>query len=99
MEDSDLTALVQGTDKSIEYKLLTENKLLAAQRRYILIVRAPNLPIKSPFTWVADDGMYYYIDADDYISQKNFRFLSLITTIEAVAPPQPLTPTITVGGQ
>jgi hypothetical protein len=87
---------MSGSTSLTEERRLQE-LLLLKQRRYILIVKSPTSPGDS-FASVAVDGNYYYIPGDDVISQRNFRLLSLISTIEAVAPTAPLTPTVSVGG-
>lgn len=74
-----------------------EERLLRKQRRYILIVSAPDPPVDT-FVSVEVDGTYYYVAKDDTISQKNFRLLQLLSIIQAVAPVAPLTPTVSVGG-
>ena len=51
------------------------------------------------FKLVYKDGYYYYIGADDYISQKNFALLAIIEDVQAVAPPPRSVPTIPVGAQ
>ena len=42
------------------------------------------------FKLVYKDGYYYYIGADDYISQKNFALLAIIEDVQAVAPSPPI---------
>lgn len=51
------------------------------------------------FKLVYKDGYYYYIGADDYISQKNFALLAIIEDVQAVAPSPPISTTIPVGAQ
>jgi len=92
-DDSPEARSMNGEDR----RFLDETAL-QRQRRYVFIVQSQTLPAET-FAWTEDDdGTYYYIAKDDYISQKNFRFLSLISTIQAVAPGAPLTPTLQVGG-
>jgi hypothetical protein len=74
-----------------------EEQLLRKQRRYVLVVSSSTLPPET-FASVNVGDNYYYIAKDDNISQRNFRLLSLISTIQAVAPTAPLTPTVSVGG-
>jgi hypothetical protein len=75
------------------------NAWLGKMRRYVLIVVDDKLPAKPPYVAYSDGDHWYYIDADDKISQKNFQLLSLFMTMMAI-PSQspPLTPTISVGG-
>jgi len=75
------------------------NDWLGRMRRYVLIVVDDRLPAKPPYVSYSDGDHWYYIDADDKISQKNFQLLSLFMTMMAI-PSQspPLTPTISVGG-
>ena len=74
------------------------SRQLAWFRRYILIIHSNNAPANA---YVAhfDHGEWYYIDADDAISQKNFDLISLFMTMMAVpSATPPLAPTISVGG-
>jgi len=75
------------------------NAALGRMRRYVLIVVADHLPGTPPYAAYEDGGHWYYIDANDKISQKNFQLLTLFMTMMAI-PSQspPLTPTISVGG-
>jgi hypothetical protein len=74
------------------------NRRLGLLRRYILIVVANAQPL-STYVAYADRGRWYYIAADDPVSQKNFHLLSLFMTMMAVPPAtQPLSPVINVGG-
>jgi hypothetical protein len=78
-----------------------KNEWLGLLRRYILIIVDNNQPVGPTYAeYHSDrDGRWYYIDANDEISQKNFHLLSLFMTMMAT-PSQtpPLTPTINVGG-
>jgi hypothetical protein len=77
---------------------VTVNKRLGDLRRYILIIHSNNAPANA---YVAhfDHGEWYYIDADDKISQKNFDLISLFMTMMAVpSATPPLAPTISAGG-
>jgi hypothetical protein len=74
------------------------NRALGLLRRYILIIHGANAPANA---YVAhfDHGEWYYIDADDVVSQKNFDLVSLFTTMMAVpSATPPLSPTLNVGG-
>jgi hypothetical protein len=74
------------------------NKRLADLRRYILIIHSNNAPANA---YVAhfDHGDWYYIDADDTISQKNFDLVSLFLTMMAVpSATPPIAPVISTGG-
>jgi hypothetical protein len=75
------------------------NAWLGKMRRYVLIVVADHLPATAPYVAYSDGDHWYYIDAGDKISQKNFHLLTLFLTMMAI-PSQtpPLTPTISVGG-
>ena len=75
------------------------NAWLGKMRRYVLIVVDDSLPSNTPYVAYSDGDHWYYIDADDKISQKNFQLISLFMTMMAI-PSQspPLTPTISVGG-
>jgi hypothetical protein len=81
-------------------RYVTLNEKLGNFRHYMLIVVDDNLPASNPpYVSYYDGSRWYYINADDEISKKNFHLLSLFLTVLAV-PPQtsPLTPTISVGG-
>jgi hypothetical protein len=75
------------------------NAWLGKMRRYMLIVVDDHLPSKAPYVAYSDGDHWYYIDAGDKISQKNFQLVTLFLTMMAI-PSQspPLTPTISVGG-
>jgi hypothetical protein len=65
---------------------------------YLLIIESQTLPLRRYVSHIdASKGVYYYIDADDQITQDNFALLSLFLTIQAVPTSPPLTPTISVG--
>jgi hypothetical protein len=94
--------LTMGDDDTLRETTLTperlaEERLLHLQRRYILVVSAETLPPET-FVSVEVDGKSYYIAKDDVISQRNFRFLSFLSSIQAVTPAPQLTPTVSVGG-
>ncbi|HEY3919280.1 MAG TPA: hypothetical protein VGL83_15935 [Stellaceae bacterium] len=75
------------------------NIRLGALRRYLLIVVADRLPAEAPYISYFSQGRWYYIPADDPVSQRNFHLLSLFLTMMAIAPStQPLSPVINVGG-
>jgi hypothetical protein len=74
------------------------NRRLGHLRRYILIIVTPTPPAG---TYVAhyDHGLWYYIDAHDEVSQKNFDLIALFLTMMAVpSATTPISPTISVGG-
>lgn len=75
------------------------NQQLGLLRRYMLIVVDDAPPAETPYVAYENNGRWYYIAADDTISQKNFHLLSLFLTMMAVPPStQPLSPVINVGG-
>lgn len=74
------------------------NRALGHLKRYILIVHSNNAPANA---YVAHfvRGEWYYIDADDEISQKNFDLISLFLTMMAIpSGTPPLAPVISTGG-
>jgi hypothetical protein len=74
------------------------NRRLGHLRRYILIIVSPLSPAGA---YVAhyDRGLWYYIDAADEVSQKNFDLIALFLTMMAVpSATTPISPTISVGG-
>jgi hypothetical protein len=77
---------------------LTRNRRLGLLRRYILIIKddyAPSDAYVSHFY----QGIWYYIDANDQISQKNFDLISLFLTMMAIPSAlPPISLTISVGG-
>jgi hypothetical protein len=77
---------------------LVRNYRLGTLRRYILIIvddHAPGNAYVSHF----DHGTWYYIDAADQISQRNFDLISLFLTMMAIPSAlPPISPTISVGG-
>ena len=77
-----------------------ESKLLHS-RRLILIIQTP---YERPNSYISyfdrRKNMWYSIDVNDTISQRNFILLSQFLTIQASATPAlPLTPTISVGSK
>jgi hypothetical protein len=74
------------------------NRVLGLLRRYILIIHSNNAPANAYVAYF-DRGEWYYIDADDATSQKNFDLIALFMTMMASPPTTPpLSPTISVGG-
>ncbi len=74
------------------------NRRLGHLRRYILIVVSAAPPVGTYVTHY-DHGLWYYIDASDEVSQKNFDLISLFLTMMAVpSATTPISPTISVGG-
>jgi hypothetical protein len=49
---------------------------MAEARRYILIIHGNSLPPPNAYDTHFDRGEWYYIDADDNTSQKNFDLVS-----------------------
>jgi hypothetical protein len=80
-----------------DYMIL--NRRLASLRRYVLIIMDDHLPSDQPYVSHFDHGIWYYIDAHDQISQRNFDLISLFLTMMAVPSAlPPIAPTISVGG-
>jgi hypothetical protein len=74
------------------------NRRLGMLRRYILIIKDDVAP-ENAYVAYQYKGSWYYIDADDQISQKNFHLISLLLTVMAVPPTaSPITTSIPVGG-
>lgn len=73
---------------------------LGGLHRYLLIVESDSAPASS-FASYFDErrAKWFYIDADDEISQKNFALIAQFLTMQATPPGPPLTPTISVGGR
>ena len=58
-----------------------------------------HLPTDLPYVSHFDHGQWYYIDAHDQVSQRNFDLISLFLTMMAVPSAlPPIAPTISVGG-
>jgi hypothetical protein len=75
------------------------NRRLASLRRFILIIMDDHLPSEQPYVSHFDHGIWYYIDARDQVSQRNFDLISLFLTMMAVPSAlPPIAPTIAVGG-
>ena len=67
-------------------------------RRFILIVTSPTVPPAGTYTsWQAEDGMWYYINSEDTISQKNFLLLAQFMLIQATQTPSPSLTSVSVG--
>ena len=74
------------------------NRRLGRYRRYVLIIVTPT-PIAGAYVAHYDRGLWYYIDAADEVSQKNFDLIALFLTMMAVpSATTPISPTISVGG-
>lgn len=74
------------------------NRRLGALRRYILIITDDHAP-GNAYVSHFDHGTWYYIDAADQVSQKNFDLISLFLTMMAIPSAlPPISPTISVGG-
>jgi hypothetical protein len=79
-------------------QVLEERRLLTL-RRFLLVIRSSQERPNSYVTYF-DGKIWYSIDADDEISQKNFVLVGQFLTMQAIAtPPPPLTPTISVGSK
>ena len=92
--DLDLYEPKNGVADRSDY--LNGNNTLNSLRSYILIV-VDDLPPVNAYVAYPYQGKWYYVDADDAISQKNFDLISLFLTMMAVPPTtQPLSPTISV---
>ncbi len=74
-------------------------RVLGLRRRYMLIIMDKSSPPGNAYAKAEYNGLWYYIDEEDKISQENFRLLSHFLTIQAVASQTPpLTPSLSVGG-
>jgi len=82
-----------------DYAQLQHERILAHLRRFLMVIEDKEPP-KDSFVSYQHDGRWYYIDAKDDVSRRNFALLSYILSVMA-APSQtpPLTPTLTVGGR
>ncbi len=77
---------------------LARNYRLGTLRRYILIIMDDHAP-GNAYVSHFDHGTWYYIDAADQISQRNFDLISLFLTMMAIPSAlPPISPTISVGG-
>ena len=77
---------------------LARNYRLGTLRRYILIIMDDHAP-GNAYVSHFDRGTWYYIDAADQISQRNFDLISLFLTMMAIPSAlPPISPTISVGG-
>ena len=88
----------QAMDANIQETsdVAAENKLEGA-RRMVLIIKDSHKPNDS-YTAYYRDGIWYYIDRLDTVSQKNFALLNQFLTIQAsVTPGLSLQPTVSVG--
>jgi len=84
----------QGTADVTDF--LHVNEYFLGLRCYILIIMDDHPP-KNPYVTYFYQGKWYYIAAEDTISQKNFDLISQLLTMMAVPPTtQQLTPTISV---
>ncbi len=73
---------------------------LATMRRLMLIVSSDNEPPNSYVKFYnVKTARWYFLDSNDAVSKLNFAFLATIVTIQAASPPQPITPSIPVGGR
>ena len=77
---------------------LARNYRLGTLRRYILIIMDDHPPANA-YVSHFDHGTWYYIDAGDRVSQRNFDLISLFLTMMAIPSAlPPISPTISVGG-
>lgn len=77
---------------------LARNRRLGLLRRYMLIIADDHAPANA-YVSHFDHGTWYYIDAADQISQRNFDLISLFLTMMAIPSAlPPISPTISVGG-
>lgn len=80
-------------------ELVAVNQRLEELRRYIFIIQSAAPPPPNAFVSYAERGVWYYIDGDDVISQRNFNLVVLFLTVMAYpASTAPLTTSISVGG-
>jgi hypothetical protein len=76
---------------------LVRNYRLGTLRRYLLIIADDHAP-GNAYVSLFDHGTWYYIDAADQISQRNFDLISLFLTMMAIPSGlPPISPT--VGGR
>jgi hypothetical protein len=75
------------------------NERLWQLRRYILIIKSEAPPPADAYVAYFEGGRWYYIDANDTISKKNFSLISLLMTMMAIPPSTPpLNTSIAIGG-
>jgi hypothetical protein len=80
-------------------ELANVNYLLWELRRYMLIIQSDAPPPADAYVTYFEHGLWYYIDRDDTISQKNFNLISLFMTVMAIPPTNPpLSTSISIGG-
>ena len=88
-----------GGQDVLQPESLAMNGALGTRRRYLLIVVDNRPPREPTYASYFDGKTWYYIAADDTVSQRNFQLLTLFLTMMAVPPStQPLSPVINVGG-
>ena len=88
----------RGRDDADHTDFIKGNERLGRLRRYILIIH-DEAPPSNAYVSHFDHGEWYYIAAEDEISQKNFDLVTLFLTMMAIpSGTAPLTPSISVGG-
>jgi hypothetical protein len=79
-------------------EFILRNTRLATLRRYVLIIQDDVAPANA-YVAYPYQGRWYYIDANDQISQKNFNLISLLLTVMSVpSTVPPITTSVSVGG-
>ena len=85
--------------EQVERDLIIE-RTLGHRRRYLLIVESATPPERPTFVRAHYGDTWYYIDADDQISRKNFILLAQLFSMQAVPTPSaPLTPALSIGAK
>jgi hypothetical protein len=77
---------------------INKNRRLGTLRRYLLVIE-DEVPPGDAYVSYSYQGKWYYIAADDAVSQTNFNLISLLLTMMAVPSTlPPITTSITTGG-
>jgi len=99
-DDTDRLMLYEPkTDLSVSSPdFVRGNRRLGSLRRYVLIITDDVAPANA-YVAYPYKGIWYYIDADDSVSQKNFNLISLLLTMMSVPSTlPPITTSISAGG-
>jgi hypothetical protein len=91
--------IIYKKNTAVSDDFIKGNRTMGLLRRYILVIKSDIPPPADAYVAHFDQGEWYYIDAKDDISQKNFDLISLFMTMMAVpSGTPPLAPSISVGG-